>query len=182
LRTHDGAKLTLTDSILDATRIEGVASAGLDGVAPGASLIMQGCTSIGKLHAAQIPLISNCLLLAVLAEVDTWDTPVRAEQKQTGCMRFSWLPLSARVPRRYRCQPEEGAPPVAPRMLSLRYGTPIYCWLSVRTADAIRRGAEDEGEMGAFHHVLASQRETNLRVRLNEYLRAGLESGVFYEI
>lgn len=182
LRTHGGAKLTLTDSILDATRIEGVASAGLDGAAPGASLSMQGCTSIGKLHAAQMPLISNCLLLAALAEVDTWDTPVRAEQKQTGCVRFSWLPLSARVPRRYRCQPEEGAPPVAPRMLSLRYGTPIYCWLSARTADAIRRGAEDEGEMGAFHHLLASQRETNLRVRLAEYLRAGLESGIFYEI
>lgn len=182
LRTHDGAKLTLTDSILDATRIEGVASAGLDGAAPGASLSMQGCTSIGKLHAARMPLISNCLLLAAVAEVDTWDTPVRAEQKQTGCVRFSWLPLSARVPRRYRCQPEEGAPPVAPRMLSLRYGTPIYCWLSARTADAIRRGAEDEGEMGAFHHLLASQRETNLRVRLAEYLRAGLESGIFYEI
>lgn len=182
LRTHDGTKLTLTDSILDATRIDGVASAGLDGVAPGASLTMQGCASIGKLHAAQMPLISNCLLLAALAEADTWDTPVRAEQKQTGCVRFSWLPLSARVPRRYRCQPEEGAPPVAPRMLSLRYGTPIYCWLSARTADAIRRGAEDEGEMGAFHHLLASQRETNLRVRLAEYLRAGLESTIFYEI
>ena len=182
LRMHDGSKLTLTDSILDATHIEGVASAGLDGVAPGASLSMQGCTSIGKLHAAQMPLISNCLLLAALAEADTWDTPVRAEQKQTGCVRFSWLPLSARVPRRYRCQPEEGTPPVAPRMLSLRYGTPIYCGLSARTADAIRRGAEDEGEMGAFHHLLASQRETNLRVRLAEYLRAGLESAIFYEI
>jgi hypothetical protein len=182
LRTHDGAKLTVTDSILDATRIDGVACAGLDGVAPGASLSMQGCTSIGKLHAAQMPLISNCLLLAALAEVDIWDTPVRAEQKQTGCVRFSWLPLSAHVPRRYRCQPEEGVPPVAPRMLSLRYGTPIYGWLSARTADAVRRGAEDEGEMGAFHHLLASQRETNLRVRLAEYLRAGLESTMFYEI
>lgn len=182
LRTHDGAHLSLTDSIVDATRIDGVASAGLDGLAPGASLTMQGCTSIGKLHAAIMPLISNSLLLAALAEGDIWDAPVRAQQKQTGCVRFSWLPRAARVPRRFRCQPEDGAPPVAPRMLSQRYGTPIYCWLSTRTADAIRRGAEDEGEMGAFHHLLASQRETNLRVRLGEYLRAGLESGIFYEI
>ena len=182
LRTHDGAELALTDSIVDATRIDGVASAGLDGESPGASLSMQGCTSIGKLHAAIMPLISDSLLLAALSEADTWDTPVCAEQKQTGCVRFSWLPLEARMPRRYRCQPEEGAPSIAPRMLSSRYGTPIYCWLSARTADAIRRGAEDEGEMGAFHHLLASQRETNLRVRLDEYLRAGLESGIFYEI
>ncbi|MGK2914185.1 MAG: hypothetical protein ACSLE5_06985 [Porticoccaceae bacterium] len=182
LRTHAGAKLALTDSILDATRIDGVASAGLDGKAPGASLSMQGCTSIGKLHAALMPLISDSLLLAALAAADTWDTPVRAQQKQTGCVRFSWLPLAARVPRRYRCQPEAGASPVAPRLLSSRYGTPIYCWLSARTVDAIRRGAEDEGEMGACHHLLASQRETNLRVRLAEYLRAGLEAGIFYEI
>jgi len=182
LRTHDGAKLSLTDSILDATRTDGVASAGLDGTAPGASLSMQGCTSIGKLHATLMPLISNCLLLAALAEADTWESPVRAQQKQTGCVRFSWLPLTARVPRRYRCQPEENAPPVAPRLLSLRYGTPIYGWLSARTTDAIRRGAEDESEMGAFHHLFAAQRETNLRVRLAEYLRAGLEAGIFYEL
>lgn len=181
LRTHSGASLALMDSIVDATSIEGVASAGLDGMAPGASLSMQGCTSIGKLHAAAMPLISDSLLLAALAENDTWEVPVRAERKQTGCVRFSWLPLEARVPRRYRCQPRVGAP-IAPRILSLRYGTPIYCWLSARTSDAIRRGAEDEGEMGVFHHLRASQRETNLRVRLAEYLRAGLESGIFYEV
>ena len=182
LRTHEGAKLKLTDSIIDATQIAGVASDGLDGVKPGASLSMQGCTSIGKLHASKMPLISNSLLLAALVVADTWATPIRAQQKQTGCMRFSWLPLQARTPRRYRCQPVVGATPVTPRLLSSRYGTPIYGWLSARTADAIRRGAEDEGEMGAFHHLLASQRETNLRVRLAEYLRAGLESGIFYEI
>jgi len=182
LRTHEGAKLALTDSILDATHIDGVASAGLDGAAPGASLSMQGCTSIGKLHAASMPLISDSILLAALAQADTWTAPIRAQQKQTGCVRFSWLPLNARTPRRYRCQPVAGAPLVTPHLLSTRYGTPIYCWQSARTADAIRRGAEDEGEMGAFHHLLASQRETNLRVRFAEYLRAGLEAGIFYEI
>lgn len=181
LRTHARASLAFADSILDATRIDGIAAAGLDGVAPGGGLSMQGCTSIGKLHATVMPLISDSLLLAALTESDTWAVPVRAEQKQTGCVRFSWLPLEARVPRRYRCQPEAGAP-VAPRILSLRYGTSAYCWLSERTADVIRRGAEDEGEMGAFHHLHVSQRETNLRVRLAEYLRAGLESGIFYEI
>lgn len=182
LRTHEGAKLDLRDSILDATHIDGVAGAGLDGEAYGASLSMQGCTSIGKLHVAAMPLISDSILLAALAQGDTWPAPIRAQQKQKGCVRFSWLPLAARTPRRYRCQPVAGAPSVTPRLLSTRYGTPIYCWLSARTVDAIRRGAEDEGEMGAYHHLLASQRETNLRVRLAEYLRAGLESGILYEI
>ena len=34
--------------------------------------------------------------------------------------------------------------------------------------------------MGAFHDLLQAQRETNLRVRLNEYLRFGLDAGIVY--
>ena len=44
-----------------------------------------------------------------------------------------------------------------------------------------RRGADDESEMGVFHHLYGAQRETNLRIRLAEYLRVGLRAGVFYE-
>jgi hypothetical protein len=35
--------------------------------------------------------------------------------------------------------------------------------------------------MGAFHHLYQPQRETNVRVRLDEYVRVGLEAGVFHE-
>jgi hypothetical protein len=34
--------------------------------------------------------------------------------------------------------------------------------------------------MGVFHDVFAPQRESNLKIRLQEYLRFGLEAGVFY--
>ncbi len=44
----------------------------------------------------------------------------------------------------------------------------------------IRRGAEDEGEMGATHDLYAPLREDDLVVRLEEYLRFGLEAGIFY--
>jgi hypothetical protein len=50
----------------------------------------------------------------------------------------------------------------------------------LRTATEIREGADDEAEMGAFHELFEPQRETNLRVRLDEYLRFGLEAGIFY--
>jgi hypothetical protein len=33
--------------------------------------------------------------------------------------------------------------------------------------------------MGAFHDLFQPQRLTNLNVRLQEYLRVGLEAGVF---
>jgi hypothetical protein len=48
------------------------------------------------------------------------------------------------------------------------------------THPAIRTGASDESEMGATHELYQPQRETNLRVRLDEYLRYGLEAGFFY--
>jgi hypothetical protein len=64
---------------------------------------------------------------------------------------------------------------------SLRYGDPGYAKLMAQTDDRIRRGADDGGEMGGFHFVLAPQRETDLRVRFQEYTPVGLEFGIFYE-
>jgi hypothetical protein len=68
-----------------------------------------------------------------------------------------------------------------PLIQSLRYGDPAYCKLFSVTDDAIRRGADDGGEMGAFHFVLAPLRETDLRIRMSEYMPVGLEFGLFYE-
>jgi len=73
-----------------------------------------------------------------------------------------------------------GIPP-GPLFESLRYGDPGYAKLMTQTDDRIRRGADDGGEMGGFHFVLAPQRETDLRVRLQEYMPVGLEFGIFYE-
>ena len=46
---------------------------------------------------------------------------------------------------------------------------------------SIRAGADDEAEMGAFHDLFQPQRESNLRTRLDEYVRFGLEAGIFFE-
>jgi hypothetical protein len=35
--------------------------------------------------------------------------------------------------------------------------------------------------MGAFHELFEPQRITNLQIRLDEYLRFGLEAGIFFE-
>jgi hypothetical protein len=39
-------------------------------------------------------------------------------------------------------------------------------------------GADDEGEMGAWHFLQAPQRLRNLQLALDEYLRFGLEAGI----
>jgi hypothetical protein len=69
---------------------------------------------------------------------------------------------------------------VKPQFTSMRYGDPTYAQLSQRCAVEIRAGADNEAEMGAFNELMQPQRETDLRVRLDEYLRFGLEAGIFY--
>lgn len=69
---------------------------------------------------------------------------------------------------------------LVPMFNSTRFGDPAYGQLSTACPAQIRTGADDESEMGVFHKVFQPQRETNLRVRLAEYLRFGLEAGLFY--
>jgi len=95
-------------------------------------------------------------------------------------VRFSYVPPGSETPRRFRCLPDKDHPGVLPHFTSLRYGDPGYGQLRPATDQAIRQGASDEGEMGVLHALFQPQRETNLRIRLDEYLRFGLHAGVFY--
>ena len=66
-----------------------------------------------------------------------------------------------------------------PQFTSRRYGQPAYAQLSIPCAEEIKTGAEDGSEMGAFCMLQQPQREANLRTALDEYLRFGLEAGIF---
>jgi hypothetical protein len=183
IRAHERAAVGLEDSLVDANDATLVAFAATDNASPGGALSIVASTVIGKIHTTEFGLVSNSILLATQAVGDTWAAPVRSARKQVGCVRFSWLPLESIVPARHRCQPESASTvaTITPRFSSLRYGTPAYGQLTTSTPDPIRRGADDESEMGVLHHLYGSQRETNLRIRLAEYLRVGLRAGIFYE-
>jgi hypothetical protein len=182
LRVADGNRVRITNSIVDATAESGVAYAAPDNQGPGGMLHVENSTIIGKVHTHLLELASNTIFLAGLAEGDNLEAPVHCRRLQQGCVRFSYLPPASRTPRRYRCRPEheDEAVRVRPQFSSLRYGDPGYCQLSPLCAAEIRQGADDEAEMGAFHDLYQPQRESNLRVHLEEYLRFGLEAGVFY--
>ncbi len=111
---------------------------------------------------------------------DPWLAPLWADRRQEGCVRFSFLPIGAQVPRQFKCVNEALAGPV-PIFFTMRYGHPGYLKLLTSTPDVIRRGADDDGEMGAFHFVLGPLREIDLRVRMQEYLPVGLEFGIIYQ-
>ncbi len=148
---------------------------------PGAALTLNACTVVGSITARTLPLVSNCILLANAPTAGA--PPVRAEFRQDGCIRFTWLPPTSRTPRRHRCLPESAASPydAVPRFTSFRYGHPAYLQLSILAGPRLLTGADDEAEPGVYHHLRGAWRETNLRVRLDEYLRVGLQAGIFYE-
>jgi hypothetical protein len=127
-------------------------------------------------------------------------------RRQTGCVRFSFVPFGSVTPRRYRCQPELeiqeqvnernklGPLSVAeelairnrvlswliPTFNSLAYGHHAYCQLSNATPEAITTGGDNAAEMGVFNYLQQPQRLANLEVVMEEYLRLGLEAGVTF--
>ena len=179
------ARVHVSDSIVDATAFDGVAFAATDDAGFGATLVVEDATVIGKVKADALELVSNAILLAAVGAADdatVWPSPVLARRRQTGCVRFSYVPPRSRTPRRFQCQPpREGEDArVRPAPLSRRYGNPWYALLPARAPSAIRRGADDESEMGVFHDLHLPRREAHLRARVDEFLRFGLEAGVFY--
>jgi hypothetical protein len=188
----EGVEVDASDSVIDASGETEVAYCGRDGAGtvtnagdretgdglePGGHLTLDSCTVVGKVHAQRLD-VSDSILMARLGDPDPWPAPVWAERRQVGCMRFTFVPPGSRTPRRFHCA---GADPAhRPSHTSLRYGDPGYMQLRRSTHPAVRTGANDEGSMGVTHELHEPQRETNLRIRLDEFLRYGLEAGIFY--
>jgi hypothetical protein len=186
IRSDPDARVSVTDGILDATAASAIAfAAAADEDDYGGTLQLEQVTAIGRLKASALELVSNSILLAEVpagAGAADWPGPVLARRRQEGCVRFSYVPPGSRTPRRHRCQPEREseATRIEPVLTSARYGDPGYSQLADRTATVIREGADDESEMGAFHLLQLARREAHLRTRIDEYLRFGLEAGVFH--
>lgn len=195
----DMSSLALRDSIIDrpadpsdpaAPRmaIAATASGGL----PGPDTTLERVTVLGAVHVRTIERASEVLFAH----------PVVAERRQAGCVRFSYVDdLHSITPRRYRCQPDtalearrkqlglDAVPPgeaarirdrMRPAFTVQRYGQAAYAQLTRTTAEAIRIGAEDGAEMGAFAMLKQPQRLANLQARLQEYMPVGLQSGFIY--
>ncbi|HEX5606795.1 MAG TPA: hypothetical protein VFY96_09790 [Candidatus Binatia bacterium] len=172
IRAAAGADVAISHSIVDAAAQTEVAYAGISSGHPGAPLSIENSTIIGSVFTQTVQLASNTIFVSA----------VRAERLQQGCMRFSFVPPGSRVPRMHRCQPAASgdAVRVRPVFSSLRLGDADYCQLSGQCPLEIRSGADDGAEMGAFHDLYQPQREANLRAALDEYLRFGLEAGIFF--
>ena len=162
-----------------------------DATLPGPVTSIERCTIFGAVNVKELSLASEAIFMQ----------PVNAERRQVGCVRFSHVPQGSRTPRRYHCQPdlameqrakelnvetlplsEEGPIRirVRPEFTRTQYGAAAFAQLGQSCAEEIRRGAEDGSEMGVFNLLKQPQREGSLRIALDEYLRFGLEAGIFF--
>jgi hypothetical protein len=104
---------------------------------------------------------------------------------------------AARTPPRFRCVPDSlsdascapedcGCGPftanssvaVAPKFVTLEFGRPGYCELAIDCPPAIRRGAQDESELGVYHDNYWPQREALLAAEVQAYTPADITSAV----
>jgi hypothetical protein len=190
--------LTIVDSVVVAPLAQGATeparaaiAAGASGAAPGPLTILNRVSVFGKVHVGELSLASEVI----------FNQSVIADRRQAGCVRFSYIPEGSQTPRRFRCQPdlalakrETELDPVKlspvesdqivrrvrAEFTSPRYGEAAFAQLSLACAGEIKAGAEDGSEMGVFRLLQQPQREANLRIALDEYLRFGLEAGIFY--
>jgi hypothetical protein len=188
--TTDPIPVIITDSIVDATA-PGKEAIGATGYPSAhAALTIKRSTIFGSVNVHACELAENCI----------FNDCVNVARRQIGCMRFCYVPPRCRTPRRYCCQPDlvvsavrEKMPletqtamievellRLRPQFTSVRYGNPGYAQLAETCADEIKRGADDESEMGVFHDLFQPQREANLRTRLEEYSPAGMDVGLFF--
>ncbi|WHT18079.1 hypothetical protein N8J89_33980 [Crossiella sp. CA-258035] len=166
---------SILGTILDATAPDLEALSAPDCRHAHAILAVRRSTIIGEVHTHAIRLGENAI----------FHGRAHVARRGIGCLRFCYSTPGSRTPRRYRCQPdgvrgELEQLRVRPRFTSTRYGTPGYAQLAADCAPEISRGAEDGSELGAFHDLFQPQRLDNLRVRLTEFLPAGMTAATVF--
>lgn len=205
----DPIPVTITDSILDATSNEREALGAPGRPVAHALLTIVRCTVFGEVLVHAIGLAENCIFNNCLSVARRQLGCMRFCYVPKGCRtprRYHCQPDLAEqtIEARLRAEADRArkankpAPSkaaleaeitaakareqdrVRPRFNSVRYGRPDYAQLADSCAEEIKRGADDESEMGVFHDLFNPQRETNLRARLDEHTPAGLQAGIIF--
>jgi hypothetical protein len=181
----EGAPVSLSDCIVDGGG--GQAIGGPSGreaqpsVGPVARIVRS--TVLGPVRLREVVEASDSL----------FSGEVTLQRRFSGYFRYCYLPLATNTAMRYRCQPpvallksgdwkgrQRGEAAAAPHFTSTRYGDPGYGQLAFDCPDAIRSGAENGSEIGAFSLVNAPRREAAIDGCLEEYLPYGMRAKVFY--
>jgi hypothetical protein len=198
----DPIPVRITDSILDATSPEREAVGAPGFAVAHAVLTMLRSTVFGIVDVHAVELAENCIFNDCLNVARRQLGCMRFCYVPYGCRtprRYHCQPdlVAQVIEEKLRVEAaKKGIPEpaqteldaakgrervrVKPQFNGVRYGTPDYCQLADTCADEIKRGADDESEMGAFHDLFQPQREANLLARLDEFTPAGMDAGIIH--
>lgn len=183
---HPDLRLRVTRSVLSsivvANEIEELALA--DSILTCSAPSIQAAMSPVRVERCTV--LGTCSVRRLEATDSLFTFDVTVERDQEGCVRFCYVTPNSRTPRQYQCAPRRSATtgaalPERPTFTSLRYGDPRFAQLDERCPASIAAGASNGAEMGAFNLLLQPQRDANLASSFDEYLRYGLEAGIFHE-
>jgi hypothetical protein len=175
-------RIVVENSVVDSTSRHGMAIRAPNSQFANVDLTIRRSTVLGGTAVHQLTLGEDCIFSA----------PVQVARRQTGCVRYSYVPPGSRTPTQYRCQPSEATRSLSadearavqstlfPVFRSTRYGSPDYCQLDASCPVEIRQGAGDESEMGVFHDLYEPQRYRNLLSRLQDFVPAGYDAGIIF--
>jgi hypothetical protein len=187
--------LTVRDSIVDGgtgAAVSGLDAGGAESVITiptwqavgsyGPSSVFERSTIFGKVSVTDISAASDVI----------FNDTVIVLNRESGTIRFSYVPLLSQTPQLYRCQPwlslspltaslqTQGAIVPRPVFTSEIFGRPGYAQLGLQCPKEIQSGAENGAEMGVFNFLYQPQRVDGLSLTIAEYLPYGHEVGVFY--
>jgi hypothetical protein len=186
-------RLQITDSAIDGMGAQPALTSGITSI--------ERCTILGDMVVYLLELGSDSIFDGVSWTIRTQDGCVRYSYLPWNASAPWDAAMDSKAPRRYHCQPvmaaseamevarKEGSDQsaaqlftlarVKPQFTSRRYSNPTYLQLAQSCPTEISAGASNESEMGVFNHIGQQQRLKNLNRILNDYLRVGLETGVF---
>ncbi|MFU8874982.1 hypothetical protein [Micromonospora sp. SL4-19] len=145
-----------------------------------------------------VTVLGPSAMRALSATNTIFTAAVTVTRRQTGCVRYSFVPAGSATPRAFRCQPAltladtaaaKGAPltpdeaaslrlSVQPVLMDVTADEPALAMLHPLCPDAIRTGGEGECEMGAFARAAFGIATANLVSLLDDFLPVALEAGV----
>ena len=142
------------------------------------------CTVLGETHCERL-WASDSIFVGDLVDVDCAgdDTCIRYSRipdlgALAGCFSGTSPSNTTDDPNFTRLHFDDGDDCV---LRPASFGEPGCGVLDLTTSTAIREGAEDEGEMGAYHHLFHSAQLRALRLKLADFLPMGQEIAARYD-
>ena len=129
-------------------------------------MTLSRCTILGEIAVHRLQ-ASECILQMLAAVDDTQD----------GCIRFTAWADGSVLPRKFE---SVRIPQGAPLFTSTDFGQPGYARLAEGAPAALRQGAADASEIGAFSALQESRRRAQLHAALDEHLPASLTADIHF--